>query len=83
MAPMSYRRGRRRRIEDAAVLRIVARIARVALVILVPVADGYAFYIALQLVACRGRPPELGEGVAYDLGRFYRREAMDHERDEA
>ena len=45
-----------------------------ALVVLVAVAVGYAFYYGLQWVAA--------EAVAYAPGRFCGRGAMNHERDE-
>ena len=73
MAAMPYRRRRRRRrIKGAAVLRVAARIARAALVVLVAVAVGYAFYYALRWVAAeadrrdsalRAPPVFIGERV--------------------
>ena len=51
MPGMSRRRRRRRRIDGAAVLRVAAGVARVAAVVLVAVAVGYAFYLALSWVA--------------------------------
>ena len=51
MAAMSHRRRRRRRIEGAAVLRVLTIFARVGLVILVSAAIGYAFYYGLRWVA--------------------------------
>ena len=54
--PGMSRRRRRRRSNEGTALRVTERVARVALVILVAVAVGYAFYSALQwVVAEAGR----------------------------
>lgn len=72
MAAMSYRRRRRRRIEGAAVLRVLAIFARVVLVVLVSAAIGYAFYSALRWVAAeadrRGSGTVLGAPSAAFAG---------------
>ena len=63
MPGMSRRRRRRRRSDEGAAFRVAVRVARAALVILVSVAVGYAFYSALQWVAAeadrRGSGAEL------------------------
>ena len=48
------RRLRRRRREESAAVRVRAVLARVILVVLVAVAAGYAFYLALLRVAPEG-----------------------------
>ena len=54
-APMVRRRRlRRRRREESAPVRVRAVLARVVLVVLVAVATGYAFYLALLWVASKG-----------------------------
>ncbi len=51
MPRMARRRKRRSRKKGAAVLRLTAILARMLLVVLVSVAVGYAFYLALDWVA--------------------------------
>ena len=60
-APMARRRRvRRRRREEGAAVRVAAVLARVLLVVLVAVAVGYAFYLALSWVASEGSRRFLG-----------------------
>ncbi len=51
MPHMARRRKRRSRKEGAAVLRLMAILARGVMVVLLSVAVGYAFYFALDWVA--------------------------------
>ena len=58
--PLMARRRRRKRHDRGVAYRIAANAARVATVVLVSVAVGYAFYQALSWVAAEGARRGLG-----------------------